>query len=153
MTIAIMGNVIWYYFSNRNGIAVDFESAPTIHVSITDLKESEAFPYFNEEKDSWIKEGVVVSDIASLAVDSDPQGVGPDGIGHFILIQITPAANASTYVVSIKELAAAGIYHVGVYQAEGPPTASETVEIEMFQIVAVKHELTGLHNCRDRFSF
>lgn len=145
-----MGNVIWYYYNNRNDIAVDFESAPTLHVSIIDHKEAEALPHFDEGKNSWIKEGNVVSDIASLAVDSDPQGVGPDGIGHFILIQITPAANASTYVVSIKELAASGICHVGVYQAEEPPTASETVEIEIFQIVAVKHELTGLHNCRDR---
>jgi hypothetical protein len=145
----ILGNAVWYHRTNPRDVPVDFTSAPTLHIAILDHAEAEALPYFDKETGTWIKDGEVIRNIALSAVDSDPEGIGDDSIGHFVLIKVGPTANAATYVDSIKNLAASGVCNVGVYQENGSSIVDGQVEIEIFEIVAVKQELAEVYKCRN----
>lgn len=151
LVATLFANLIWIYTFQQEEEAFEFLLVPTMHALVSDAESLEIIPYYDEAKGIWIQSGMEIQTLVPLLIDSDPQNIGPDGIGKYAVIRLPKDAAAVTaYMGAIRALASEGICKVGVMNDTKLPDSDGSYEASIYEIVEIRNELGRQERCLDR---
>lgn len=149
----ILANLCWYSFNRSTDQSADVQLGTTIAaLTFSDKAFIDKLPYYDQAQAAWIKNGVEVRDIATELVDDDPDDVGPDSVGRYVVVRLEKKAGTTAYIETIRALASKGICFVALVDATNPRQADGVFWADISRIIKVKNDRGQPVNCHDRFN-
>ncbi|ATW04812.1 hypothetical protein [Sphingorhabdus sp. YGSMI21] len=149
----ILANLCWYSFDRDNDQSADVQLGTTIAaLSFSDKASIDKLPYYDRAQTAWIKDSAVVKDITTELVDDDPQNLGPDSVGKYVVVRLERETGSTAYIETIKALASRGICLVALVDATNPRQEEGVFWADISRIIRVKNARGQSVNCHDRFN-
>jgi hypothetical protein len=129
----------------------DFHLQLMRHAEVYPTERLAGYPMFDPATDRWLLAGRPVSRVAALLTDTDPEGVGPDSIGKYLMFRLPDDAGSDAFRKAIASLAADGICQVAVAD-DATPTHSDLRESLVYRVMQVRDASGRMRTCVDRFN-
>ena len=143
LVAVLAANVVWFLRPSTDAV-------PAFKLKLTQAAVDRAEPFRGKMPvfgpgESWQVDGRPVTSVAPFLIDFDPEGIGPDSPGKFILIQLPQGADAETTRKALLALASEGICQLSALT----PDMRQGL---IYRILAVRDDAGVATRCRDRFN-
>lgn len=106
-------NVVWIFSRTQAGTE-DFELEFTSHVLDFTEGDLKNFPLFEHDAIGWSLHGQPLPSVHPYLIDSDPEQIGPDGIGEYLPFRLPEHATPQVTRSAFANLASQGLCQVAI---------------------------------------
>ena len=100
----------------RRPVPLAIEADLTVHAYMMEAKNIGNYPTFDPGKGSWTVRGRKISDLSSYLINSDPDHIGPDGIGSYFPMVLRDSEGLEALRLVVSDLALRGICQIAVFE-------------------------------------
>lgn len=145
----LLADGAWFIHRSRAETPA-FLLEPTQTAFADDRYALASLPIFDPTSRRWLFRGKAQPSLQSFVQDADPQRIGADSIGKFIVVRLPNHASAATLRQALLSLTAQGICKVAVVGMNQPPTSARFIDATVFRIRQVQGDDGSVHTCRER---
>lgn len=140
-------NLVWIFNKSQPEIR-DFEIELTSHALAFDKGYVEDFPLFDHDAMGWSLHGQPLPTVHPYLIDSDPEQIGPDGIGKYLAFRLPEDANMKASRSAFLNLASQGICQVAIVDTSH--RQGQFYETVVYRIRKVRTNEDRIVDCKHR---
>ena len=135
------------WFLLRRKDVKDFLLETTQAVLLTD--DLASIPVFDAGKRHWLKEEKHLPSIIPLLHDSDPERIGPDGIGMYAAVRLSGQSGAQVARQALLLLSSEGVCQVAIFSSSTNRPTSRFDEAPVVRLIYVRSDDGQIRLCVD----